>query len=95
MRIDKEREHQRLILQVLASRTGLVTLMADSATTTITDARIRFDSPIILVPVTSAAAAEQASGELFVAENGRVNGAAAVTHANNSMTGRTFRYFVG
>lgn len=95
MKLDNLREHRRVILQALADRTGLVTLAAGSATTTIIDGRIRRDSPIILVPATANAAAELASGMLHVDEEGRVNGSVVITHAIRAQTDRTFRYFIG
>lgn len=95
MRIENERDHRRLILKALAERTGIVTLAANAGATTITDARIRFDSPIILVPATANAAAELAGGALHVSETGRLNGSAVISHANNAQSDRTFRYLVG
>lgn len=95
MRIDNEREHRRLILQALADRTGIVTLEAGAAATTITDGRIRFDSPLILVPATANAAAELAGGALHVSEIARSNASIVISHANSPQTDRTFRYFIG
>ncbi len=95
MRIDNEREHRRLILQTLAGRTGLVTLSAGAATTTIVDGGIRCDSPVILVPATASAAAEMAGGTLHVDEGARPNGSVVITHAISPVADRMFRYFIG
>jgi hypothetical protein len=95
MRINDERDLRRLILQRLGERTGLVTLVANTASTSLIDARIRFDSPIFLQPTTANAAAEIGSGALFLPETGRANGAIAIAHANNAQADRTFRYLIG
>ena len=95
MRIADERDHRRLILQSLGERAGIVTLAANAASTTLSDARIRFDSPMMLVPTTANAAAEIGNGTLFLPEAGRANGAIVIAHANNAQTDRTFRYMIG
>lgn len=94
MRAENERDQRRLIMQALAERTGLVTLAASAGSTTLVDARIRYDSPVVLLPVTTNAAAELAAGVLHVSETGRVNGSVAIMHANNAQTDRTFRYLI-
>jgi hypothetical protein len=73
---------------------GLVTLSANVASTTITDARISVDSTFVLVPTTANAAAELGAGTLYMSETGRVNGAIVITHANNAQTDRTYRIVV-
>jgi hypothetical protein len=94
MRADDDREQRRLVLRTLAERTGLVTLTANAGSTTLVDARIRHDSPVALLPVTTNAAAELVAGLLHVNEAGRVNGSVAIVHANNAQTDRTFRYLI-
>lgn len=95
MRIEAERDLRRLTLQVLATRTTLVTLTANAASTTLSDARLRADSPVLLQPTTANAAAELGNGTLYVSETGRVNGAVVITHANNALADRTFRVLIG
>jgi hypothetical protein len=95
MRTNDERDLRRLILRRLGERTGLVTLAANVANTNLIDARIRFDSPVLLVPTTANAAAEFGNGTLFLPEAGRANGAIVIAHANNAQGDRTFRYLIG
>lgn len=95
MRIGDERDHRRLILLGLAERTGTLTLAIGAGITTVIDARIRSDSPIILVPTTANAAAEMAAGTLWIQETGRVNGSVVIAHANNAASDRVFRYLIG
>jgi hypothetical protein len=95
MRTDDERDHRRLIKQELADRTGVLTLTAAAASTTLVDARLRFDSPVVLVPTTANAAAEIGNGSLCIPETGRVNGSVVIVHANNALADRTFRYLIG
>jgi hypothetical protein len=95
MRFEQERALRDLALAVLAARTGLVTLAANAGSTTIVDARLRHDSPIVLQATTASAAVELGNGTLHVSEAGRVNGSVTITHANNAQTDRTFRFFIG
>ena len=90
---DGERSIRRLAAAELRRRTGTVTLAANAATTTLTDDRISYDSPILLQPTTSNAAAALAT--TYISETGRKNGSATITHANNAQTDKTFRYFIG
>ena len=71
---------------------GTVTLTANAASTTITDARISYRSPVVLIPVTANAAAAVAT--TYYANTSRVNGSLVLTHANNAQTDRTFQYAV-
>lgn len=95
MRSAEERDHRRLITQTVAERCGLLTLTANSPSTVLADARLRFDSTLILVPTSANAAAELASGTLWIPEVGRVNGLATIVHANNVQADRTYRYLIG
>ena len=75
---------------------GTVTLAANVATTTLTDARLGFETNVVLVPTTANAAAELGAGTLYISETGRVNESVVITHANNAQTDRTFRFsFIG
>lgn len=73
---------------------GTVTLTANSATTTLTDARIAADSAVIIVPTTANASAEIGNGTIFISESNRVNGSIVITHANNAQADRTYRYAI-
>lgn len=68
-----------------------ITLDANQASTTITDARIGFETNILLVPETANASAEVAAGTIYVSGTNRLNGSVVITHANNAQTDRTFR----
>lgn len=95
MRITDERDLRNRMAEVVASRTRMVTLAANAAATTVSDGRIRHDSPILFVPTTASAAAELAGGALYVGEAGRTNGSVVITHANSALTDRTFRLLIG
>lgn len=73
---------------------GTVTLTANAATTTLTDARIAADSVVIIVPTTANASAEMGNGTLYISESNRVNGSIVITHANNAQADRTYRYAI-
>lgn len=88
------RDIRRIIGEAVSGRTGLVTLDANQASTTLTNHLIRFDSPVLLLPATANAAAELGNGTLYVSETGRVNGSVVITHANNAQADRAFRYWV-
>ncbi len=63
-----------------------LTLTANAASTTITDARLGFFSAILFSPLTANAAA--AIGTTYVSSQN--NGSAVITHANNAQTDRSF-----
>lgn len=84
----------RLRSLLARDKTGTVTLTANVASTTITDARIASTSAIVLVPTTANAAAEIGAGTMYVSETGRLHGTAVITHANNAQTDRTYRYVI-
>lgn len=67
-----------------------LTLDANVASTTLTDARISVQSVIVPVPTTANAATELANGTLYQPTAGRVNGSRSFTHANNAQTDRAF-----
>lgn len=68
-----------------------VTLTANSASTTIADARISSFSVILMMPITANAAAEISGGGLYIPETTMLNGSAVIQHANNAQTDRNFR----
>lgn len=65
-----------------------VTLSAGTTETVIIDPRISAFSFIEFMPVTASAAAEKASGTMYVSE--RKNGEATITHASDVATDRSF-----
>lgn len=77
-----------------SNNSGMFTLTANVASSTMTDDRIGFNSAIILIPTTANAAAELGAGTLYISETGRVNGSVVITHANNAQTDRAFRFLV-
>lgn len=76
------------------NNSGTVTLTANAASTTLTDARIAYNSAIVLVPTTANASAEIGAGTSYISETGRLNGSAVITHANNAQTDRIYRYLI-
>jgi hypothetical protein len=96
-----ETDLKQLILslqQLAAGRSnavGTVTLATGSATTTVSPTQtgmIAAGSTVILTPMTAAAAAELASGNMFV--SAVANNSFTITHTNSATTGRTFRYAI-
>lgn len=94
-------EHRRLLGEAVQRLAGgktnnvtKLTLTANAASTTVTDARIGAASYIGFMPETANAAAELAAGTLYVPDSGRVNGSVSITHANNAQTDRTFRIVI-
>lgn len=69
-----------------------LTLTANAASTTLTDARISAQSFIGLQPITANAATALAT--TYVAAATQIKGSAVITHANNSQTDRTFRVLI-
>ena len=91
-----EREHRRLIALALGrhshGKTNNVidaTLTENTTTTTITDARIGATTALLFMPKTANAAA--IVDTVYVADSGRVNGSAVVTHANDANTDKDFK----
>jgi len=92
-----EKEHRGKIADALnrallgkLNNTGLVTLTANSTTTTLTDSRIGKDSVILLQPTTANAAA--AITNVYFGTPG--DQTVTINHANNAQTDRTFKYIV-
>lgn len=84
----------RLMLTGKLNATGSITLTANSATTTLTDARLGIDSFIDFDPMTAHAAADRAAGEPYVLTANRTNGVFTLTHSNTADTDRTFKYLI-
>lgn len=70
-----------------------VTLTANAGSTTLTDARIGFQSAVIpAMPTTANAAAEFGSGTLYI--DTLLKGSCVIHHANNAQTDRTIRFVI-
>ena len=92
-----DNEHRRQIAQCLngvmqgqLNNTVTVTLTANVATTTVTDARIGSTSILLPMPTTANAAA--ALGGLYV--TGIAKQTAVLNHANNAQTDRTYQFAI-
>ena len=93
--------HRRLLAEgqqrIMDGRTNNVievTLDANEASTTVTDARITFQSALIPMPRTANAAAEIGAGTMYIADSGRANGSVTIVHANNAQTDRDFLFVI-
>lgn len=64
-----------------------VTLTPSAASTTVTDSRISINTAPLLVPLTADAAAEAASGHLYVVPSA---GQVVINHTNSAVADRTF-----
>lgn len=69
-----------------------VTITPNSATTTLTDARIGAESVLLFMPMTASAATEQAAGSMWVSATG--DGTATLQNSNSATSDRTFRVLV-
>lgn len=78
------------ILRGKLNNVGSITLIANSATTTLTDVRIGAYSIILLQPTTANSAAALANIYFGIPGNGNIT----INHANNSQTDRAFRFAV-
>ena len=81
-------ERVNQILQGRLNVTLVVTLTANSGTTTVIDARIGAFTSLMFCPMTADAAAEMAGGTLYVSD--QKSGQATITHANNAQIDRQF-----
>ena len=82
---------------VLAGRINCVldvTLDANAASTTVTDARISAFIAALPDPMTASAATELASGSMYITEDNRTRGSLTITHSISEATDRTFRLVV-
>ncbi len=95
---ETDQKKQNLSLQQLgagrSNAVGTVTLTANVATTTVTDANCAVASSIHLMPTTANASAEQGAGTIYIATATILNGSFVITHANNAQTDRIFRYAI-
>lgn len=96
-----EKEHRRKLAKAINAAVNgrinavtTITLTANAATTTLTDSRISVSSFIGLTPRTANAAAELGNGTLYIADAGRLNGSAVITHANNAQTDRNYTVLI-
>lgn len=72
---------------------GSFTITESAATTVVTAPNCSPSSVILLTPTTANAAAELASGNMYV--SAKAQGAFTVTHTNSATAGRTFDYRIG
>ncbi|MBX6322974.1 MAG: hypothetical protein IRY94_14185 [Rhodospirillaceae bacterium] len=72
--------------------TGTLTLAPGAASTTVTDARAGPESVILLMPLSTAAAAALGGGALHVSDRGR--GTFTLAHDASAATDRTFGYAI-
>lgn len=84
----------RSMLSGRLNATGTVTLTANSATTTLTDARLSIDSFVAFDPMTANAATELYGATMYVLTANRTNGVWTITNANNANADRTFKYLI-
>lgn len=94
---EDEARHRRQIAEVVgnlmngkSNNTGSVTLTANAATTTLSDARIGANSTILLMATTANAAGALATTYF----DNFLDGSCRVNHANNAQADKTFRYAV-
>ena len=80
------------VLKGKLNNVGAVTLIASTALTTITDARIGANSFIDFMPTTANAGLEIGKGTLYVSSRGK--GTANITHDSTATSDRTFAYAV-
>lgn len=71
-----------------------VTLTANAASTTLTDARLTAGSFLDFDPLTANAATEKAAGTIYVTSANRRNGSCVITHANNAQADRAFKVLI-
>ena len=78
------------VLKGKTNNTGVVTLTATAASTTLTDSRIGANSVISLMPTTA-----NAAGALATTYFGTfLDGSCVITHANNAQADKTFGFTV-
>lgn len=94
---DDEARHRREIASVLnnvvqgkLNNVGTLTLTANAASTTLTDARIGAKSTVLLMPTTANAAGALTTTYFDTFSDG----SCTVHHANNAQADKTFRYAV-
>lgn len=89
-----ERQHRRELARAVqtlmrgqSNATLRVTLAANAASSVVTDPRISMQTAFMLVPMTADAAAELASGAVYIVPTSR---SATIFHRNSTQTERTF-----
>lgn len=82
------------LLNGKSNNIGSITLTANQATTTVTEAagRIGEDTVVLFMPTTANAAAEIGAGGIYVSGRSVANKTFTITHANNAQTDRAFNY---
>ena len=71
---------------------GEVTLSSGATQTVLSDVRLSPTSAVFLSPMTANAAAELASGNLYI--DGYEKGQCTIHHTNSAATDRTFRFVI-
>ena len=97
-----ERAHRRIIARIVnelvqghANLFGTFSLSLNVASTRIVDTRVTRNSAIVWVPITSDAASEYGNGTIFYSAGALSSMEAfTLTHANNAITDRIFRYCI-
>jgi len=93
-----EQDTRKIILSIQqlgagrSNAVGNVTLVTSVATTVVTDKNCAAGSTPIFTANTANAAAELASGNMYV--SAVANGSFTITHTNSATTGRTFLYAI-
>jgi hypothetical protein len=84
------------LMQGKSNNYGSVTLTANAASTTVTEApnRISSTSVILFMPTTANAASEIGAGTMYVSSTSPANNTFTIAHANNAQTDRTYRYII-
>ena len=97
--IPNEIEHRKQISawmrevhQGKLANTGSVTLTTSAASTVVLDSRVGNFSYIGLMPTTASAASAVADGSVYVSSQSKQ--AFTITHTNNAVADRTFRYAI-
>jgi hypothetical protein len=82
------------LMQGKSNNYGTVTLTANAASTTVTEAPNRISSScvILFMPTTSNAAV--ANQTMYVSNRDPANNQFTITHANNAQSDKTFRYVI-
>ena len=77
-----------------SNNTGIVTLAASSATTTVTlsDGRMGPTTLVILIPLTASAATEFGAGSLYLSGRDPANNTFTLTHVNSATADRKFGF---
>lgn len=92
-------EHRRLIADAVnltldghTNAVGTVTLTEAAGTTVVNDDRAGVDSVIVFMPLTATAAAEVATGNMYVSSRGK--GTFTISHTNGEESTLDFAYLL-